>query len=149
MSDRYSSWWRWPLYFYMKRFFLTAMLCYPLITTAQLEVTLIPPKIIGQKATVLLKMRNNLSEAVESARAVCFLMDDQGKMVGHGTKWVVGQNKQELEPKSETTFDFVITGTQPFTTTNLTAKVSVSRIVLAGGKLINPDKDVIISNLSR
>ena len=107
------------------------MLCYPLITTAQLEVTVIPPKIIGQKATVLLKMRNNLSEAVESARAVCFLMDDQGKMVGHGTKWVVGQNKQELEPKSETTFDFVITGTQPFTTTNLTAKVSAASCLLA------------------
>jgi hypothetical protein len=32
-------------------------------------------------------------------------------------------------------FHFVVTADKPFTTTNLTAKVSFSRVVLEGGKL--------------
>ena len=110
--------------------------------TAQLAVTVTPPKVAGQKAVVQLKMKNNLGDAVKSARAVCFLLDDQGKMVGQSTKWVIGQNHTGLEPKAETTFNFVVTSPQPFTTTNLTAKVSFSRVVLAGDKLADVTKAV-------
>lgn len=116
---------------------------------AQLTVTVVSPKVFGQKAVVPLKLKNNLSDAVQSARAVCFLLDEQGRMIGQSTKWVVGQNQQELEPKGETTFNFVITNPQPFTTTNLTARVSLSRLVLAGDKLTKPNKDVVIINQSR
>jgi hypothetical protein len=119
-----------------------ALLLCPLLASAQLAVTVIPPKVVGQKAVVQLKMKNGLSDAVKSARAVCFLLDDQGKMVGQSTKWVVGQNHTSLEPKAETTFNFVMTSPQPFTTTNLTAKVSFSRVVLDGDKPADVTKAV-------
>src|SRR5437879_9893979 len=49
---------------------------------AQLAVSIAPPKVSGQKAVVTLAMKNNFAEKVESARAVVFLFDEQGKMVG-------------------------------------------------------------------
>ena len=117
-----------------------------LTTQAQLSVTVSPPKITGQKAVVPLALKNNFTNTIQSARAACFLLDDQGKMIGQSTKWVIGQNKTGLEPKGETTFNFVITSPQPFTTTNLTAKVSFSRVVLDGGKLADAAKDVRIES---
>jgi hypothetical protein len=115
---------------------------------AQLAVTVSPPKIADQKALVELKMKNGLADKIESARAVCFLLDDQGKMIGQSAKWVIGGTKDRpaLEPKSETTFNFVITSPQPFATSNLTAKVSFSRVVLAGGILADPGKQVTLTN---
>jgi len=112
---------------------------------AQLAVTVSPPKITGQKAVVQLKMKNDLADTVKSARAVCFLLDGQGKMVGQSTKWVVGENHTGLEPKVGATFNFVITSPQPFTTTNLTAKVSFSRVVLDGDKLADVTKAVSVT----
>jgi hypothetical protein len=50
-----------------------------------------------------------------------------------------------LEPKQETTFNFVVQSSAPITTTNLIPKVSFTRIVLTGGKLADPVKDVQIS----
>lgn len=111
-----------------------------------LAVVVAAPKIVGQKAVVELKLQNNLADKIESARAVCFLLDEQGKMIGQSTKWVLGGTKDRptLEPKAGTTFNFVITSPQPFTTTNLTAKVSFSRVVLEGGKLENVQQSVSI-----
>ena len=93
-------------------------------------------------------MTNNLSKSIESARAVCFLLDEQGKMVGQSTKWVVGGAKSQpaMQPKSGTTFNFIITSPEPFATTNLTAQVSFIRLVLEGQKLANPKSDVQIQN---
>ena len=107
------------------------------IASGQLTVTVSPLKITGQRAVVPLTIKNGFGEKVESARAAVFLLDEQGKMVGQSTKWVIGGTKDRpaLEPKEETTFNFVITNPQPFTTTNLTAKVNFSRVVLDGGKL--------------
>jgi len=116
------------------------------IGQAQLAVTVSPPKIASQKAIVQLKMKNNLTNKVESARAVCFLLDEQGKMVGQATKWVIGQNKTGLATGATNTYNFVITSPQPFATTNLAAKVSFSRVVLEGDKLADPNKDVQIQN---
>jgi hypothetical protein len=129
----------------MKFLSLAILLLCPMLATAQLAVTVTPPKVVGQKAVVQLKMKNDLGDAVKSARAVCFLLDGQGKMVGQSTKWVVGQNHTSLEPKAETTFNFVVTSPQPFTTTNLTAKVSFSRVVLEGGKLADVRQDVSVT----
>ena len=129
----------------MKSFPLAALLFCPMLVTAQLAVTVSPPKVAGQKAVVQLKMKNGLSDAVKSARAVCFLLDDQGKMVGQSTKWVIGQNHASLESKAETTFNFVVTSPQPWTTTNLTAKISFSRVVLDGGKLADVKQDVSVT----
>ena len=108
-----------------------------MLATAQLAVTVTPAKVVGQKAVVQLKMKNDLGEAVKSARAVCFLLDDQGKMVGQSTKWVVGQNHASLEPKAEATFNFVITSPQPLTSTNLTTKIVVTRVILEHHQITN------------
>lgn len=117
-------------------------------TIAQLAVTVLPPKITDQKAVVELKIKNDLTVKVESARAICFLLDERGKMVGQSSKWIIGGTKSRpaLEPKRETSFNFVITSSQPFTTTNLTAKVSFSRVVLEGKKMADPKTDVQIQN---
>jgi hypothetical protein len=126
------------------RILLYFTLIYAAVAQAQLAVTVFPPKTGGQKTVVQLKIKNNLAIKVESARALCFLLDDRGKIVGQTTKWVVGQNHASLEPKAEATFNFVITSPQPFTTTNLTAKISFSRVVLDGGKLADVKQDVSV-----
>jgi hypothetical protein len=124
---------------------LFALLC--VSAQAQLAITVSPPKITGQKVVVPLAMTNNLAEQVTSARAVCFLLDEQGKMVGQSSKWVIGGTKSQpaLEPKTGTTFNFVITSSQPFPTTNLMAKVSFSRVILDGGRPANAIKDVSVT----
>jgi len=119
-----------------------------LTTHAQLAVTVSPPKIAGQKAVVPLTMKNNLTDKIESARAVVFLLDEQGKMVGQKTDWVIGGRKERpaLASSKETTYNFVITAYRPLTSTNLTTKISVSRLILEGGKIADVNKDVQIQN---
>ena len=131
----------------MKTKLFLAFLLVAMSVHAQLAVTVSPPKIVGQKAVVKLAMKNNLADKVESARAVCFLLDDQGTMIGQSTQWVIGGTKDRpaLEPKAETTFNFVITNPQPFTTTNLTAKVNFSRLVMEGGKPADVRQSVSIT----
>jgi hypothetical protein len=118
---------------------------------AQLVVTVSPVRIVGQKAIVELAMTNHLAESVESARAVCFLLDDQSKMVGQSTKWVVGgaKGRPVLEPKQSTEFNFVITSPQPITTTNLTAKVSFSRVICGSGRQADVRREVIVTQATR
>lgn len=119
-------------------------------TQAQLAVTVSPPKVVGKKAVVPLAMKNGLSEKVESARAVCFLLDEQGKMRGQATQWVIGGvNTNGLAAGATNTYYFVITGDKPFMTTNLTAKVSFSRVVLEGGKLADVNKAVQIQSVAK
>jgi hypothetical protein len=132
----------------MKTHLLLIALFFALAAHAQLAVTVSPPKIISQKTIVSLAMTNNLAEPVESARAICFLLDEQGKMVGQSAKWTIGGGKDRpaLPPKAGTTYNFVITSPHPFTTTNLTAKVSFSRVVLSGDKLADVTKAVTILN---
>ena len=115
---------------------------------AQLNVVVSPPKVVGQKVVVPLALRNGLAEKIESARAVVFLLDEQGKMVGQTTRWVIGgsQDKPGLAPGATNAFHFVITSNKPFTTTNLTTKVSFSRLVLDGGKLADVTKDIRIEH---
>ena len=54
---------------------------------------------------------------------------------------IVGGTKDRpaLEPKSGTTFNFVITSPQPFTTTNLTVRVTFTRLILAGSQVADPE----------
>jgi hypothetical protein len=113
-------------------------------TPAALVVQVSPPKTTGNKAIVKLELKNTFTEKIPSARAVCFLLDDQGQMVGQSTKWVIGQNKIGLDAGATNEFNFVITSPQPFTTTNLTAKISFSRVVLEDGKLADPKTAVQI-----
>lgn len=137
-----------PVNFQMNPIKLSPLFLFCALTLqAQLAVTVLPVKSVGQKAVVPLAMTNNLTESVESARAICFLLDDQGQMVGQSAKWVIGgtEDRPALQPKSGTTYNFVITSPQPFTTTNLTAKVNFTRIILTNQKLADPKKDVQIT----
>lgn len=105
-------------------------------TFAQRAVTVSPPKVTGQKAVVPLALRNGLADKIESARAEVFLLDEQGKMVGQATSWVIGgsHDKPGLAPGATNAFYFVIASDKPFAATNLTAKVTLNRLVLEGGK---------------
>lgn len=92
-------------------------------------------------------MRNGFSEKIESARAVVFLLDEQGKTVGQPTtRWVIGgsMDRPGLAAGATNAFHFVIASDKPFATTNLTAKVTFSRVVLEGGKLADVTKDVSV-----
>ena len=115
-----------------------------MVAQAQLVVTVTPPKVVGQKAIVPLAMRNGFTETIESARAVVFLIDEQGKMVGQSTRWVIGgsADKPGLAAGATNAFHFVIANDKPFATTNLTAKVTFSRVVLEGGKVADVKKNV-------
>jgi hypothetical protein len=137
-----------PVNFQMNLIKLSSLfLFFSLAVQAQLTTSVSPVKTTGQKAVVFLAMTNNLAESVESARAICFLLDAQGKMVGQSTKWVIGGTKDRpaLQPKSGTTFNFVVTSQRQFTTTNLTAKVSFSRVLLAGGRQADLRQEVVVT----
>lgn len=131
----------------MKLFSLAVLLLCPLLASAQLAVTVSPVKVTGQKAIVPLTMKNNFADKIESARAVVFLLDDQGKMLGQVTRWVIGGTKERppLEPTKEAAYNFVIAASKPFTTTNLMAKVSFSRVVLEGGRLADANTAVTVT----
>lgn len=117
------------------------------VAQAQLSVALSPVKITGQKAVVPLALKNNLSEKIESARAVVFLLDEQGKAIGQPTtRWIIdGSKGGGLTAGGTNVLNFVITGDKPFATTNITPKISFARIVLESGRLADPIKDVAVT----
>src|SRR6266542_2323362 len=86
------------------------------LAQAQLAITVSPPKVTGQKAIVPLAIKNNLAVKVESARAVVFLLDDQGKMAGQATRWVIGGTMQKpgLAADATNEFQLVIAADKPF-----------------------------------
>ena len=131
----------------MRNSLLTIVLLHAIAASAQLTVTVAPPRVTGQKVVVPISMKNGFAEKLESARAVAFLLDQEGKMVGQGTKWVIGgaKDRPALETGKETAYNFVVQANKPFTTTNLTAKVSFSRVVLEGGKLADAARQVTIT----
>jgi hypothetical protein len=136
----------------MKRFFLlAAWLLVVANASAQLAVTVSPVKIAGQKAIVPLALRNNSSQKIESARAAVFLLDEQGKMIGQASRWVIGgsQDKPGLAAGATNAFHFVVAADKPLTTTNLTAKVTFNRVLLEGGKAANAAKDVVVTSSRR
>jgi len=115
--------------------------------SADLTVKVGPPKTYGQKTIVKMELRNTFTNAVESARAVVFLLDDNGKVVGQETRWIIGGTKDRpsLAPDAKTTFNFVVQTTKPFTK----SKITVTRIVLEGGKLADVNTDVQIESAAK
>ena len=119
--------------------------------SCQLAVNVLPPKLGADKIIVAMTIKNGFAEKIESARAVCFLLDGQGKVVGHSTQWVIGagREKSPLAPGATTAFNFVVAADKPLTTTNLTARVSFSRVVLEGGKLADAARQVTVTPAAR
>jgi hypothetical protein len=132
----------------MKRFRIFAIFAVALLAgasaRAQLAVSVLPVKMVGQKTIVQLKMKNEFTEKIESARAVCVVLNERGKMVCQSTKWVVGQDKKALAPKGEAKYNFVITILRSLASSNLTAKVIFNRVILDGGKSVDPRQEVEI-----
>ena len=114
----------------------------PSVARAELIVKQDAPKVTGSKSVVRLTLKNTFREKVESARGTVFLMDDQGKVVGQNTAWVIGgkKDKPALAPEASTTFNFVITTDKPFTKSKLT----FGRLILEGGKVVDPVKNVVV-----
>ena len=129
---------------------LKISICWALLSSvtahAQLNVTVALPKVTGSKVVVPLAIKNSFAEKIESARAVVFLLDEQGKLIGQDTRWVIGgsENKPALAAGATNSFHFVIQSAKAFNSTNLTTKVSFTRIVLEGGKLADINMDVLI-----
>jgi len=118
----------------------------PVVAFSQLVVTVSPVKVVGQKAVIPMALKNEFTETIASARAAVFVSDERGKVVGQATRWVIGGSvdKSGLEAKATNAFHFVITSSKPLESTNLTAKVVFTRLVLEGGKSVDPKKNVVI-----
>ena len=129
---------------------IAALFCVNVLE-AQLSVIVSPPKITGQKAVLPLTLKNEFSVKIESARAVAFLIDEQGKVIGQSTRWVIGgsQDTAGLPPGGTNTFNFVVQAHKPLTTTNLTAKLTFNRLILENGKLAELNKSVHIESPTR
>lgn len=125
---------------------ILCLLLFAVITAnAQLAVTVFPPKVGGQKAVVPLVLSNGLPQKVEAARAVCFLLDENGKMAGQSTRWILGGSTTNvLATGSTNSFYFVITGRKPFPKAKLQAKLSLARVVLENGKVADPVRDIAV-----
>src|SRR6266478_4931868 len=126
---------------------ITIVLFCAVTAHAALTLKVAEPKTYGQKTIVKMDLRNTFTNAIESARAVMFLLDEKAKVVGQETRWVIGGTKDRppLVPGAKTTFNFVVQSNKPFTRT----KVTVTRIVLEGGKLADVNKDVQIESTAK
>jgi hypothetical protein len=67
-------------------------------------------------------------------------------MLGQATRWVIGgeASRPGLAPGATNAFFFVIPADPGFSITNLAAKVSFTRVLLEGGKLADPQREVQI-----
>jgi hypothetical protein len=121
-------------------FILSALLLTAGAAQATLTVKVDKPKLVGKKAVIKLTMKNTFTEKIESARAQVFLLDDQGKVVGQAVRWVIGgtKDKPSLAPDAETTFNFVVATDRAFTTN----KVTFTRLILDGGKIVDANQNV-------
>jgi hypothetical protein len=124
---------------------LVALFClfiFPFACRAALSVKVETPKQVGKKVVIQMLLKNTFKEKVESARAQVFLIDDKGKVVGQAVRWVIGgtKDKPALAPDAETTFNFVVETDKSFATN----KVTFTRIILEGGKLVDVNKSVEI-----
>ena len=115
----------------------------------QFEVGMFPLKIAGQKAIIKLELVNHLAEPVSSAKAACFISDESGQVLARSARWVFGgstTNTASIPVSGTNIFNFVVNSTKPWTTTNLSAKLVFSRIVLKSGALADPLKDLQVSS---
>jgi len=117
------------------------------VSHAGLTLKVAEPKIYGQKAILKLELQNTFTNTIDSVRAAVFLLDDGGKIVGQETRWIVGGTKDRppLSPNAKTTFHFVVKSEKPFAKT----KVTVTRIVLEGGRLANIYSDVEMVSVTK
>ena len=110
---------------------------------ANLEVSITEQQSAGNKGLVSLKLSNKFEQGVKGARVWVFLMDDQDKVVGNKAQRIVGGTEENLSKKPEglavgedLETKLVVDTQRPFTK----AKVTMSRLILADGKTVDPRK---------
>jgi hypothetical protein len=126
-----------------KLFLIGSLLAgYAGFSPAAIVINLNQPKNYGQKSILKMELQNTFSEPIESARAVVFLIDNNGKVVGQQTRWILmgTKDKPALAVNAKRTYNFVIQSEKPYSKT----KLIVIRIVLADGNLGDLNKDVVI-----
>jgi hypothetical protein len=123
-------------------FLAIMLLSLPILTRAALVISISEPKITGQKAVIKLDMKNTFSQKLEGAKGTIFLMDAGGKVVGQASRWIIGgaKNRPPLGSEGNANYYFVVPAGKPFSKTRL----MIDRIVLEGGKLANPLKDIVV-----
>jgi len=126
---------------------LVVLLLTAVVAPAALVVQIAPPKTTGSKVIVKLDLQNTYTNKIQSVRAAVFLLNDQGKVVGQSTSWIIGggKDKPALDSNAKTTYNFLVPIDKPFTK----AKLMVERILLENGSLGNALKDVQISDASK
>jgi hypothetical protein len=109
---------------------------------AELLIKTSEPKTYGQKTIIKMELHNTFTNKIESARAVVFLLDDKGKVVGQETRWIIGGTKDRppMASDGKTTFNFVVQHEKPFTKN----KITVIHLTLEGGQTVNAIKEVRI-----
>ena len=119
--NRWFGWW-------------SVLLAGMVMARGELSIKVDDPRSTGSKAIVKLTMKNNYTNAVESARAVVFLIDAQGKVVGQRTEWVIGGTREKpgLAAGVTAEFNLVVPADKPFEK----ASVKFTRIILEGGRLV-------------
>ena len=118
---------------------------------AALSVMVDDPKLTGSKAVINLTMTSSFTNKVESARAVAFVVDDKGKVLGQTAQWVIGgsPDKPVLEPNKHSPYFFVVPlDKTPSSTNTVKAKVSFIRLVLEGGQQVDASKEVTVESSS-
>jgi hypothetical protein len=109
---------------------------------AELIIKTSEPKTYGQKTIIKMELHNTFTNIIESARAVVFLSDEKGKVVGRETRWIIGGTKDRppLAPDGKAIFNFVVQHEKPFTK----SKVIVTKLTVENGGLTDLGKDVRI-----
>lgn len=118
---------------------------------AALSVKVDEPKLTGSKAVIKLTMTSTFTNKVESARAVAFVVDEKGKVLGQTAQWVIGggPDKPALEPNKPSPYFFVVPlDKTPSSTNSVKAKVSFIRLVLEGGQQVDASKEVTVESSS-
>ena len=117
---------------------LVALMLSPAVAQATLAVQVEEPNWTGSQAFVRISMRNTGTNSVQSARAVMFLFDDQGKVLGQRAAWVIGGTKEKpgLAPAATARHFFVIPTDKAVKKT----KVTFTRIILDNGRILDAGK---------
>lgn len=117
------------------------------VAQGALSVKVDEPKVTGSKAVIKMTMSSTFAKKVESARAVAFVLDEKGKMLGQSAQWVVGGSKDKpaLESNRSAPYFFVVPmDKSPMSTNGIKAKVSFIRVILEGGQQVDASKEVTV-----
>src|SRR5512144_3095202 len=97
-------------YIHLLRYVTLLVFCNAAVARAGLTLKIAEPKTYGQKTIVKMELLNTFTNNIDSIRAAVFLLDENGKIVGQETRWIVGGTKERpgLSPDGKTTFHFVL-----------------------------------------